>query len=101
MSLEGYRFGFQNQEKDDEIKGKGNSINYMFRMHEPRLGRFFSVDPLAKDFPWNASYAFSENTLIHMIELEGLQRVGYQSRPGNTIIWHNYNKLSAHLNLWI
>jgi RHS repeat-associated protein len=94
VSLDGYRFGFQDQEKDDEIKGKGNSINYTFRMHDPRLGRFFTVDPLAKDFPWNSSYAFSENTLIHMIELEGLQRVGYQSCPGNIIKWYNYDNLS-------
>ena len=71
----GYRFGFQNQEKDDEMKGEGNSINYTFRMHDPRLGRFFAVDPLNKNFPWNSTYAFSENIVIHMIELEGLQVV--------------------------
>jgi hypothetical protein len=40
VSLDGYRYGFQNQEKDDEIKGDGNSINYTFRMHDPRLGSF-------------------------------------------------------------
>lgn len=71
----GYRFGFQNQEKDDEIKGEGNSVNYLFRMHDSRLGRFFTVDPLAKDYQWNSSYAFSENMVTHMIELEGLQGV--------------------------
>jgi hypothetical protein len=31
VSVEGYRYGFQNQEKDDDIKGEGNSINYTFR----------------------------------------------------------------------
>jgi hypothetical protein len=41
----GYRYSFQNQEKDDEIKGSGNSINYSYRMHDPRVGRFFAVDP--------------------------------------------------------
>jgi len=74
VSLDGYRFGFQNQEKDDEIKGEGNSINYIYRMHDSRLGRFFTVDPLAADFPWNSSYAFSENVLINALELEGLQK---------------------------
>jgi RHS repeat-associated protein len=69
----GYRFGFQNQEKDDEIKGEGNSINYTFRMHDPRLGRFFAVDPLYNYFPLNSTYMFSENKLIQGIELEGLQ----------------------------
>src|SRR5690606_31601583 len=70
---EGYRYGFQNQEKDDEIKGSGNSVNYTFRMHDPRLGRFFAVDRLFKDYPWNSHYAFSVNRLLDAIELEGLE----------------------------
>jgi RHS repeat-associated protein len=70
----GYRYGFQNQEKDDEIKGEGNSINYTFRLHDPRLARFFTVDPLFKNFPWNSTYAFSENIPINAVELEGKQR---------------------------
>ena len=69
-----YRYGFQGQEKDDEIRdGEGNSLNYTFRMHDPRIGRFFATDPLERDFPWNSPYAFSENKLIHAIELEGLE----------------------------
>ena len=68
-----YRYGFQGQEKDDEIKGEGNSVNYKFRMHDPRIGRFFAVDPLAPDYPWNSPYAFSENRVIRHIELEGLE----------------------------
>jgi RHS repeat-associated protein len=74
VSLDGYRYGFQNQEKDDEIKGEGNSINYTFRMHDPRLGRFFAVDPLAPKYPYNSSYAFSENSTIAFIEVEGLEK---------------------------
>ena len=68
-----YRYGFQGQEMDNEIKGEGNSINYKYRMHDPRVGRFFAVDPLYKDFPWNSSYAFSENRVIDGVELEGLE----------------------------
>ncbi len=69
----GYRYGFQNQEKDDEIKGEGNSINYTFRMHDSRLGRFFNVDPLSPNYPGNSQYAFSLNRVIDAIELEGLE----------------------------
>ncbi|MCJ8288383.1 MAG: hypothetical protein HRT58_00015 [Crocinitomicaceae bacterium] len=58
---------------DDEVKGKGNSVNYKYRMHDPRIGRFFAVDPLAAKYPHNSSYAFSENMVIHMVELEGLE----------------------------
>jgi len=72
-SSNSYRYGFQGQEKDDEIKGEGNSLNYTFRMHDPRVGRFFAVDPLFKEYPWNSPYAFSENRLIDGAELEGLE----------------------------
>ncbi len=72
-SLEDYRYGFQGQEKDDEVKGEGNSLNYTFRMHDPRVGRFFAVDPLEIKYPWYTPYQFSGNRLIDAIELEGLE----------------------------
>ncbi len=72
-SVGSYRYGFQGQEKDDEVKGEGNSINYRFRMHDPRVGRFFAVDPLTKEYPYYSPYAFSGNRIIDMIELEGLE----------------------------
>ncbi len=68
-----YRYGFQGQEKDDEVKGNGNSLNYKFRMHDPRIGRFFAVDPLTKSYPWYTPYQFSGNKVIYAIELEGLE----------------------------
>ncbi|WP_162128579.1 RHS repeat-associated core domain-containing protein [Flavobacterium phycosphaerae] len=71
--IDDYRYGFQGQEKDDEIKGEGNSLNYDFRMHDPRIGRFFAIDPLTAKYPWNSPYAFSENRVIDRVELEGLE----------------------------
>ncbi len=68
-----YRYRFQGQEKDDEIKGEGNSLNYKFRMHDPRIGRFFAVDPLDNKYPWNSSYSFSENRVLDGNEIEGLE----------------------------
>jgi RHS repeat-associated protein len=75
ISGDGYRFGFQGQEGDNEIKGSGNSINYKYRMHDPRIGRFFAVDPLTASYPHNSPYAFSENNVINAVELEGLEKV--------------------------
>ena len=72
-SSNSYRYGFQGQEKDDELKGEGNSLNYTFRMHDPRVGRFFAVDPMASIYPWNSPYAFSENRVIDATELEGME----------------------------
>jgi len=77
ISMDIYRYGFQNQEKDDEIKGAGNSVNYKYRMHDPRVGRFFAVDPLESKYPHNSPYAFSENVVINCIELEGLEKINH------------------------
>jgi hypothetical protein len=80
-SSETYRFGLQSQERDDEINGEGNSINFKYRMHDTRHGRFFARDPLAADYPWNSPYAFSENSIIDGIELEGAERLSVNT-PG-------------------
>ena len=68
-----YRYSFQGQEADNEVKGKGNSVNYKYRMHDARLGRFFAVDPLANEYPFYSPYQFSGNIPIRFVELEGLE----------------------------
>ena len=68
-----YRFGFQGQEEDSEWKG--GAVAFKYRIHDARIGRFLSIDPLSSDYPWNSPYAFSENRLIDGIELEGLEVV--------------------------
>ncbi|WP_308993698.1 polymorphic toxin type 50 domain-containing protein [Mariniflexile litorale] len=68
-----YRYGFQGQEMDNEVKGEGNSLNYKFRMHDPRVGRFFATDPLTHKYPWYSPYQFAGNKVIEFNELEGLE----------------------------
>jgi hypothetical protein len=46
-------------------------------MHDPRVGRFFAIDPLFRKYPHNSPYAFSENRVIDAIEFEGLERISY------------------------
>jgi RHS repeat-associated protein len=84
-NADSYRYGFQGQEKDDEVKGAGNSVNYKYRMHDPRIGRFFAVDPLASKYSYNSPYAFSENKVIAWVELEGLESVKFDSK-GNAVV---------------
>jgi RHS repeat-associated protein len=74
MQGDAYRYGFNGMEKDDEVKGEGNSVNYKYRMHDPRVGRFFAVDPLSPKYPHNSPYSFSENIIISHVELEGLEK---------------------------
>jgi RHS repeat-associated protein len=69
-----YRFGYNTQEKDDEISGEGNSQAFTFRIYDPRAGRFLSVDPIGKNYPHSSFYAFAENSPIQCIDLEGLEK---------------------------
>jgi RHS repeat-associated protein len=70
----GYRYGFNGMEKINEIAGIGNHIDFKFRGYDPRTGRFWSVDPLFRSYPWNSTYAFAENDVIRSIDLEGRER---------------------------
>ncbi|MEO5942430.1 MAG: RHS repeat-associated core domain-containing protein, partial [Ferruginibacter sp.] len=70
-----YRYGFNGKENDNDVKGEGNQQDYGMRIYDPRLGRFLSVDPIAKSFPWNSSYAFAENDVIRSIDLDGLEKL--------------------------
>ena len=72
-NTERYKFGYQGQLLDDDIKGDGNSNNYKYRMNDPRIGRFFALDPLAYKYSYNSPYAFSENRVLDGVELEGLE----------------------------
>jgi RHS repeat-associated protein len=67
-----YRFGFNGQEQDGELMD--GAVSFKYRVHDPRIGRFLSVDPLAPEYPWNSSYAFAENRVIDGIDLEGLEK---------------------------
>lgn len=79
--MSGYRYGFQNQEKDIEIYG--DAISFKYRIEEARLGRFLSIDPLSAKYPYNSPYAFSENRIIDAIELEGLEKVELKDLGSN------------------
>ncbi len=79
---DGYRYGFQGQEQDKET----GLVNYKYRMHDPRLGRFFAVDPLTAKYPFYSPYAFSGNRVIDMVELEGLEPASTQT---GFYLWRN------------
>jgi RHS repeat-associated protein len=66
-----YRYGFNGKEKDNEIKGVGNSLDFGARVYDSRLGRFLSVDPMAKSQPSNSSYSFAGNKPVACIDLDG------------------------------
>jgi RHS repeat-associated protein len=70
-----YHYGFNGKEKDDEGMGGGNqTYNYGFRIYNPSLGKFLSVDPLFMGFSWNSVYTYAENDVVRCIDLDGLEK---------------------------
>ncbi|MCU0415797.1 MAG: hypothetical protein MUE33_01310 [Cytophagaceae bacterium] len=68
-----YRYGFNGKEKDKNEWNAGSIYDYGFRIYDPRLGKFLSVDPLTSDYPWYTPYQFSGNKPICNIDLDGLE----------------------------
>jgi RHS repeat-associated protein len=78
-SIDGYRYGFNGKENDNEVKGEGNQQDYGMRIYDPRLGRFLSVDPISKMYPWYSPYHFAGNKPIEAIDLNGTEEF-YQNQ---------------------
>lgn len=97
----GYRFGYNGKENDDEVKGNGNSLDYGARIYDPRLGRFLSIDPLEKDFPFYSTYQFAGNRPIWAIDLDGMEDTGYTMQLDKVFSTatgaENHNKVMKNL----
>jgi RHS repeat-associated protein len=76
----GYRYGFNGKENDNEVKGEGNQQDYGMRMYDGRIGKFLSVDPLTKTFPWYTPYQFSGNSPIAKTDLDGGEPLDFKSK---------------------
>ncbi len=66
-----YRYGFNGMELDDELKGEGNSYDFGNRMHDPRIGRFLSIDPKWREFESTSPYSFANNNPLLFIDKDG------------------------------
>ncbi|MES2429304.1 MAG: RHS repeat-associated core domain-containing protein [Bacteroidota bacterium] len=80
-----YRYGFNGKEKD---KDDGLvQYDYGFRIYDPRLGKFKSVDPLKSSYPYYTPYQFAGNMPIAAIDLDGLEQyvvIYYKDKAGKT-----------------
>ncbi len=110
----GYRYQGQGQEEDNEFTE--GMLAFEYRVHDPRIGRFLSVDPLRKEYAYNSTYAFSENRPIDGIDFEGSEwfsvtinasrttaTINLKSKNGNVlkIEYIQVNGTSIELPYWI
>jgi RHS repeat-associated protein len=95
-SSSSYRYGFNGKEKDDKGELGETSYDYGFRIYNPRIAKFLSVDPLSKDYPWYTPYQFAGNTPIQAIDLDGLEPksvVKFNNVSGK----YNFTKPAIHV----
>jgi RHS repeat-associated protein len=66
-----YRFHFNGKETDNEVYVQGNVYDYGFRIYNPRLGRWMSVDPLQQKYPSLSPYNFVANSPLMFVDPDG------------------------------
>ena len=71
FSASSYRYGYNNMEKDDEIKGSGNSLDFGARIYDSRLGRWLACDALFQKYPFISPYNANQNSPILFRDVDG------------------------------
>ena len=75
-----YRYGFNGKEKDESGEfGNLTTYDYGFRIYNPGIGKFLSVDPLTQEYPFYTPYQFAGNKPINSIDLDGLEELEVHS----------------------
>jgi RHS repeat-associated protein len=80
FSSNSYRYGLMGYEKDDEIKGSGNSYDMGERLYDPRLFRVPTIDKYANQFAYQSPYVFAGNNPILYIDHEGNFKIDVHAR---------------------
>ena len=74
-----YRYGFNGKELDKSGEfGSLTHYDYGFRIYNPSIGKFLSVDPLTKSYPMLTPYQFASNSPIGNIDIDGLEAISIQ-----------------------
>lgn len=76
-----YLYGFNGQEKDDEVSGAGNSYTAEFWQYDSRLGRRWNIDPVV--YAWQSSYAAFNNNPVYFADPSGAIAQGEKTNGGD------------------
>ena len=67
----GYRYGFQNHEKNDEIYSYGNHLSWGNNGMDSRIGRRWNLDPKWEVIPSQSPYSTNNNNSIQYTDPDG------------------------------
>lgn len=82
MAADGYRYGFDGQEKDNDVYGEGDAYTAEFWEYDPRLGRRWNVDPMPTDY--QSPYVTFDNDPIFYKDPSGAVAGGHGGQPLNS-----------------
>lgn len=82
------RSGFNGMERDDEMKGMGNSYDFGARIFDPRLGRWLTRDPHYRNYPDISPYTFVNNMPIWSIDPDGKDIIVLSAPSGANGLGH-------------
>ncbi|MEZ0131433.1 RHS repeat domain-containing protein, partial [Flavobacterium sp. LBUM151] len=89
-SSDSYRYGFNDMELDNEIKGEGNSYDFGARMLDSRVGRWFAKDPKESKYPAWSTYNYCFNNPLQYNDPDG--------KDPKPTIWHR--AIESFSNIW-
>lgn len=94
-----YRYGFNGQESDGEVKGDGNSYDFGARMLDVRIGKFLSIDALFQKYPSVSPYTFGNSNPILYKDIDGNDWIYYDNQgneQGRTLSkWYHFHWLTG------
>jgi len=87
-----YRYGFNGMEKDTELKGEGNSLDFGARIYDSRLGRWLSRDPLMSIYPSLSPYHGIGNNPILFKDIDG-KKILFAATQGSEdhVAWSKFS----------
>ena len=92
-----YKYSFNGKEKDDEVKGGGNSYDYGARIYDPRLGKWLSLDPVGSKYPMDSPFMFAGNSPINVLDPEGEEKIVIAASDHHDNTWKFLNSALGQL----
>ncbi|SFW87305.1 hypothetical protein [Chitinophaga sancti] len=94
VDTSGYRYGFNGQEKNNDINGKGNSYTAEFWEYDPRIGKRWNPDPIINVSA--SPYSVFDQNPISRIDPAGAHNTDWYARKNSDKSISLINKSGEH-----